>query len=656
MKISTKPTLQVTAILVFCVISLAIKAQTTPKIDSLHFALLNASQDSTKGRIAEDLNYEYYAISLDSCLKYAKLSESYALKTNDIRMLAQSHNSQGIAYLNKSSVIMALDHFQKAYELYMQIGDQRGQGKMLNNLGVIYTQTQDYERARDKYEKAYKLNDEIGYWEAASNALFNISGSYFSLKDYEKSLQYANELRNYHALHLNTTSPNNLYGDIFEVNGKLDSARFYIEAALEEQKTNGDLYSWCNSVINLARIVMKQGHALEADKILTTSYKTIIENEMIEYEYSYLALKAEIHYALNYPSMAYNFQRQAMEVNDSIDHMNQMNMIQDMSAKYETDRMESQINAQQVVITNTRIWLATNIIVAVLLGLGLFSVIHMLRKNRKLNKILKGKNLQISHQRQKIISSINYAKRIQQSTLPKEVEFKKLFKDSFIYFKPKDIISGDFYAYQKVDSKIYVAAIDCTGHGVPGAFMSLIANSKLNKVVNELGERDPGQILTSLHKEIQNALHQEEGTEHTMDGVEMSLCAIDLERCSIEFAGAGASIFIVKKGVIQEYKGNLNGLGGADYRWSKGQESQTFATHTISYESEDLLYLFSDGIHDQIGGNDLKKLNKTMFKEHLIKLSQHALDNASHGCEEFINQWKRNQQQTDDMMLIGIRL
>ncbi len=280
----------------------------------------------------------------------------------------------------------------------------------------------------------------------------------------------------------------------------------------------------------------------------------------------------------------------------------------------------------------------------------------MLRKNRRLNRILKGKNLQISHQRQKIISSINYAKRIQQSTLPKENEFKKLFKESFIYFKPKDIISGDFYAYQQIDQKIYVAAVDCTGHGVPGAFMSLIANSKLNKVVNELGERDPGRILACLHKEIQSALHQEDGEEHTMDGVEMSLCAIDLENCKIEFAGAGSSIFIVKKGMIHEYKGNFNGLGGVDHQWSSGHNSQVFVTQTIHYESEDLLYLFSDGIHDQIGGSDLKKLNKALFKEHLLNISQSALDTASQGCEKFINDWRKNQQQTDDMMLIGIRL
>jgi serine phosphatase RsbU (regulator of sigma subunit) len=280
----------------------------------------------------------------------------------------------------------------------------------------------------------------------------------------------------------------------------------------------------------------------------------------------------------------------------------------------------------------------------------------VLRKNRRLNSLLKLQNNQINIQRQKIISSINYAKRIQQSTLPKEHEFKKLFKDSFIYFKPKDIISGDFYAYQQIGRKIYVAAVDCTGHGVPGAFMSLIANAKLNKVVNEMGERDPGRILDCMHREIQHALHQEKGQEHTMDGVEMSLCAIDCDQNSIEFAGAGSSIFIVRNGKILEIKGDYTGLGGVDYIWAKKGKALEFTTRNIQYQPGDQLYMFSDGIHDQIGGEEKKKLNKTKFKEHIIHLSGAAFDQAVAKCEQFVAEWRNSHQQTDDMMLIGIKL
>lgn len=631
-------------------------AQSNQLTDSLKHILYSNVPDSTKGRLAEDISYEYYNLSIDSGLHYARISGHFARITDDKRMLAQSHNTQGICYLGKSSLMNALDHFQKAFELYHQIGDKKGEAKMLNNLGVIYTETEDYYRAKEKYENSYRLNNELGYWEAASNALYNISGSYFLLKNLNESLKYAKELREYRKLHPESTSPDPLFGDIFEEKGELDSARFYMEQAILDQEKKGDLINWSSGILNLARVVAKQGEYKHADALLEKVYPTIRDNEFMEAELAYLSQKAEIAFEEGNAHQAYTLQNKALELKDSIDHLNQMNMINDMNTKYETDRMESQIAEQQVTIENKQLWMAGILIVLAVISAGFFVVVFILKKNKRLNHLLKLQNQQINHQRQKIISSINYAKRIQQSTLPKEHEFKKLFKDSFIYFKPKDIISGDFYAYQKIGNKIYVAAVDCTGHGVPGAFMSLIANAKLNKVVNELGERDPGRILGRMHREIQESLHQGTGDEQAMDGVEMSLCAIDTDNREIEFAGAGSSVFLYRRGVLFEYKGNINGLGGADYQWSGKTNSYEFETQKISFENDDLLYMFSDGIHDQIGGDAKKKLNKSMFRDHVMKISQHAFDSAVQQTEKIISDWKSNNQQTDDMLLIGIKL
>jgi serine phosphatase RsbU (regulator of sigma subunit) len=634
----------------------AASGQENLRADSLKTVYEQAESDLAKAQLADDICLAYYETSLDSSLKYAKLAANFAEAAQDLRLLAQAHNHIGISYLNKSNLMNALSHFQKSYELFHGIGDKEGEAKLVNNLGVIYTETQDYNRAKDKYEISWRLNDELGKWIPASNSLYNISGSHFLLKNYEESLKYADQLRAYQKLHPEATSPAPLYADLFEHRGMLDSARYYLEISLEEQKTRGDLMNLCLNVLSLSRVKLKQGDAQGAENTLNDIYPIITQNEMLEMEFSYLNLKAEILAAMGKHSTAYQYQKQALDLNDSIDHLNQMNMINDMSAKYETDRMESQITEQQGIIESKQIWLAAIIIVAIVLVCGLFGVIYTLRRNRRLNELLKMQNLQINHQRQKIISSINYAKRIQQSTLPKEHDFKKLFKDSFIYFKPKDIISGDFYAYQQIENKIYVAAVDCTGHGVPGAFMSLIANSKLNKVVNELGERDPGRILTSLHKEIQLALNQESSEDHAMDGVEMSLCAIDTTNHVIEYAGAGSSIFIVRDGNIHEYKGNFSGLGGVDYTWKKDHLAQVYQTQLIKFDNNDMLYLFSDGIYDQIGGVEQKKLNKKLFKEHILRLSQGAFENAVTGCEKFISDWRKHHQQTDDMMLIGIKL
>lgn len=630
-------------------------AQSNWITDSLKTALSIADADTMRARIANEIALEYYGLSLDSSMRYGILCGEFAEKAGDLVMMAQSQNTQGVCFLNQSSLMNALDHFQMAYELYKRAGDRRGEAKMLNNLGVIYTSTQDYRRAVEKYEASRKLNLELGISEAASNAIYNLSLSHFLLEDYPKAWEYANELKAFHASHPGSIGPWPLYGDLFERENRLDSARFYMEKSLFEQKLHGDLYNWSLSVVNLSRVVMKQGEPTAALEILEQASDIIHENGMIDAEYSYLVTKSEIYNAMGLHKEAYDFQKKAIAMDDSIDHMNQMNMINDMNTKYETDRMESEISAQQSIIENKQVWLASSMVVGVLLIIGLAGAFYMLKRNRRLNSLLKLQNSQISTQRQKIISSINYAKRIQQSTLPKEQDFRKLFRDSFIYFKPKDIISGDFYAYQQIGNRIYVAAVDCTGHGVPGAFMSLIANAKLNKVVNEMGERDPGRILTALHREIQSALHQEGHDGQSMDGMEMSLCAIDKFKRTIEFAGAGSSIFIARKGEMTEYKGHIAGIGGMDYTWQNGH-AHHYTTQKIEFEENDVLYLFSDGIHDQIGGAEMKKLNKSRFREHLRSLSSAALDNAVQRCEKFVSDWRMNAQQTDDIMLIGIRL
>ncbi len=550
----------------------------------------------------------------------------------------------------------SLDHFQKAYELYHELGNKKGEAKILNNLGVIYSETQDYDRAKEKYEISFKLNNELGHWVNASNALYNISSSYFQLKNKELARKYADDLVAYRELHPTAISADPLYAEIFQLEGQLDSARFYLERSLRGQQISGDLYNWISAIISLSDIMLQQGQPEPALAKLVEAEQLIQENGILDMEYEMILLKARIAQALGQSEQAFKHHEKALELRDSIDHLNQMNMINDMNTKYETDRMESKIVEQKGIIASKQSWIFGILIISILLVMGLVLVMIVLRRNRRLNFLLKIQNNQINQQRQKIISSINYAKRIQQSTLPKEHDFKKLFKDSFIYFKPKDIISGDFYAYQQIGHKVYVAAVDCTGHGVPGAFMSLIANAKLNKVVNELGERDPGRILDCMHREIQMALNQEKGEEHTMDGVEMSLCAIDFENRNIEFAGAGSSIYMVRSGQIVEVKGDCIGLGGMDYIWAKKGEVNEFTTRNIKFNQGDQLYMFSDGITDQIGGLEKKKLNKTKFKEHIMSLSGTAFDQAVSMCELFVADWCKNHHQTDDMMLIGIKL
>ncbi len=635
----------------------ASKGQTEhTRIAQLQVELKNASVDSSRSRILYEIGDQYYNLSADSCLQYAKLAMSLAKKSGAKTSEAKATNLVGICMLNKSCLISALEHFNKSYQLFSALEDKTGEAKLLNNLGVIYSELGEYTSAIEKYKRSYNLNLELQNWNLASSALFNISINEFSDKQIDLALQHANDLKKLKADHTEADDPADLYAMIFLHKNMLDSAAKYCAISLEEYNKQGNVQFIANSQLTMAEIQMKLGNLRTVNQLLNSAAKSVEKYGLTEQKINLLKLKSEYFNKIELPNEAYKTQLAYMNLKDSIAENNKLNTIIDLNLQYETERMESEIADQEIQLAENKTWFASIAIIAISLFFAFISVFYFLRKNKKLYKVLSQQNDQINLQRQKIISSIKYAKKIQQSTLPHAADFKTLFKESFIYVKPKDIISGDFFAYQVVGNSTYVAAIDCTGHGVPGAFMSLIANTKLNRVINELGERDPGRILAAMHREIQKALQQETNDDNAMDGMEMSICMIDKEKHTIQFAGAGSSILLMQNNELMEYKGTPLGIGGRCGMGNINGYSPSFATVQIPYCENDTLFLYSDGFHDQIGGAENKKLNKTRFMEFVKKLSQLNLFTATDLTEKFLNNWRSNQPQTDDIMLIGIRL
>lgn len=613
-----------------------------------------SKHDSSTTRILLRLGNIYLDYKPDSTEFYASKAIEIALSRDDFASIGQGYNSIGISYLNQAKTLRALDFFHLAYEYYIKAGDKEGQAKMLNNLGVIYSQTENYQKAIENFKLAYNLGVEIDNPNQTSYALHNLAADHSEINDTETALEYAFKLQALNKKHPSTLSANGVLAEIYFKMNELHSAAFFMEQLIKEIKKEDDLYYWAASHLTNAEILLKLGRTEKAFGEISTVEESIEENNFSDLKVTMLKLKSEYYQKKQDFEKALVYFKNHSQLKDSLTSDNRQNFIHEVSARYETDRMEEQLEQQSQVIKNNRIVVFSTMAVAISLLFGLFAVIFSLRKNKKMSKLLELKNEEIDIQRQKIISSINYAQRIQQSALPKETEFKKIFEDSFIYFKPKDIISGDFYSYQIIDKKIYIAAVDCTGHGVPGAFMSLIASAKLNRILNELGERNPGKILNLMHYEIQKALNQNNGDDHSQDGLEMSICVIDCDKKEIEFSGAGSPVVIFSNGKCNEYKGSYYGLGGSDVML--GTHVLNFTTHLIQYQSGDLLYLFSDGIADQLGGPERKKLNKTKFNQLLVEVSQSGFDGAKGHCEKYLEDWKLSEPQTDDMMLIGIKL
>jgi serine phosphatase RsbU (regulator of sigma subunit)/HAMP domain-containing protein len=255
----------------------------------------------------------------------------------------------------------------------------------------------------------------------------------------------------------------------------------------------------------------------------------------------------------------------------------------------------------------------------------------------------------IQKSNEKITASINYASRIQSAMLPDLAEISRCLPDSFVFFRPRDIVSGDFYWLQEKDGKILLAAVDCTGHGVPGAFMSMIGIDMLNEIVNGKGITEPDQILNLMHRRIRQALKQE--ITQNRDGMDIALCVIDEKGRQLTFSGAKTSIVYCQNDQLLEIKGNNVPIGGL-----QREQDRIFTRHVISTETPTTFYLFTDGYKDQFGGNSNTKLTARAFKQLLFSMHKQPADAQKTALANHLEEWMGTHPQLDDILVIGVKI
>lgn len=256
---------------------------------------------------------------------------------------------------------------------------------------------------------------------------------------------------------------------------------------------------------------------------------------------------------------------------------------------------------------------------------------------------------EIEVKNKEITESLIYAKRIQSAILPDIKLIYKALEQSFILYIPKDIVSGDFYGFAQKNNKVIIAAADCTGHGVAGAFMSMIGSSLLNQIINERNITTPALILDELNHGIINALKQKESESN--DGMDISICAFDLNENTVQFAGANRPLWLIRKGELTTYKPNKFPIGGLQV-----MHEENFTEQSIALQKDDTLYLFSDGFADQFGGDNGKKLMTKKFKDALVTIQHLSMPEQNIFLTNLFEKWKGNNEQVDDVLVIGIRV
>jgi serine phosphatase RsbU (regulator of sigma subunit) len=250
-----------------------------------------------------------------------------------------------------------------------------------------------------------------------------------------------------------------------------------------------------------------------------------------------------------------------------------------------------------------------------------------------------------------VTQSIDYAKRIQEAVLPDKNKLHTIFRDHFIFYQPKDIVSGDFFWFEKCNDISVIAIADCTGHGVPGGFMSMLGVLLLNFIVIERGITAPDEILCHLHKELRKTLRQYEDSAELPDGMDMSVCTIDRNNNILRFAGANHSLFVSREKEIQEIPGDKYGIGGLVL----GIE-RVFTGHEIHIEQGSRIYFSTDGFKDQFGGERNKKFSKRKFVELLQEISIYPVAIQKIILEETFHNWKTVFPQTDDVLVLAAEL
>lgn len=281
----------------------------------------------------------------------------------------------------------------------------------------------------------------------------------------------------------------------------------------------------------------------------------------------------------------------------------------------------------------------------------LSNLIKRMIQMNMLEEELARSNRRVTLQQDQILDSIRYAKRIQDAMLPSDKTVKRLLPQSMLFFQPRDIVSGDFYWLAESDQGTLIAAADCTGHGVPGAFMSVIGYNLLEEIVNQRRVSDPGEILGLMHQGIVRALHQQEEAQ-AQDGMDLALCRIDQEAGKLYFAGAMNRLYVVDETGITVVKGNFRSVGGL-LPGMKQNRLREFVTHELPLQAGVNYYLTTDGLLDQFGGVRDEKLNNARFQELLIDLYGQSFEQQQEQLKQFLNSWMGDLSQLDDILVIG---
>jgi serine phosphatase RsbU (regulator of sigma subunit)/Tfp pilus assembly protein PilF len=573
--------------------------------------------------------------------------------------IASGFNNIGAIYKDQGDIPKALAYFHKSLKIQEEIGNQRGIATGINNIGIIYKRQGDVSSALTYYHQSLKIREEIGDKNGIATSLNNIGGIYKSQGDVSSALTYFHQslkIREEIGEKSGIANSLNNIGGIYDEQGDLSNALAYYHQSLKIREEIGYIKGIAISFNSIGSIELKKGSHLGT----VAAKEYFLKALKIAQEIGFPAL---ISTASSRLSTVYEKQGEGMlalsmhqlhvQMRDSINNETTLKASIQQEAKYTYEKVQAVKDAahekqlaiekeakakQQVITTATGVGLA-------LVGLFLLFVMNRLKVTRKQKEVIEQQKEVVEVAHQEIKDSITYAKRIQSAILPPAKLVKAYLKESFILYQPKDVVAGDFYWLEHKEDKVLFAAADCTGHGVPGAMVSVVCNNALNRSVREHGLTDPGEILNKTRAIV--VAEFEKSEEEVKDGMDIALCS--LAGNQLKYAGAHHPLWIIRNGELLETKANKQPIGQFD-------NPEPYTTHSFDLEPGDAIYIFSDGYVDQFGGEKGKKFKSRAFRELLLSIQDNAMEEQKTIIDETFNSWKGDLEQIDDVCVIGVRI
>lgn len=626
--------------------------------------------------IGIDLRHQgKYAIALNHHLKALELAE----KNNRTALLAKIYNSIGIVYRRIDDYSNSLNFHFKALSLAEENKNTEDICESYNSIGLIYINMKLYDKALDYYNKVLEIARNNKDKRVMSIILLNIGEVYEIKGDLENAFTYYTEGLQIQ-LNINITrglgtSYDNL-GNIYKKKGSYDKALEYYNSAAETHLKLNAMLQYANTLKNLGEIYLINGNIEKANEMLSEALSTaeaLSSKRIMLATYQLLSTleekKGNLKKALEYSHLHANYFDSVWSEQNSINAAKQQAIYDNKTYQEAIMKLntENQFH-KQMIVRGSRINFALAFFVFFVITVTIFlyrsnkikqkankQLKHQSRLVARKNELLVKQKLKIEEINANIIDSLRYAQKIQQALLPSKEKIGLLFEESFITFMPLNIVSGDFYWVSSKGEKTIFSVADCTGHGVPGALMSMLGISYLNELTSNGNTIDTADYLNYLRKQIVTSLSQQGKVSDLKDGMSISLCIYDKQKRTLQFSGAQSSIVVLRyypesrKYVVQEIKGDKMPVG---YYF----KSDKFTSQTISVDNVHTVYLFSDGYSDQFGGQEGKRMRKSRLMSLIMENADKPLDKQKRIFEKEFFKWKGENDQTDDVILMGVKL